>query len=181
MITQDQKDIITDFFAHTVNYNSVRGMEITRDIPDLGKVVSIEADDEDILLGTITIRDLGTFDISDLIDSELLALISFIQELDTLRCSIQDACQLALPDNSNITVCFDWETNKKTRFLFVNNCPRCDYDHHYKVIRSALTALGYVVKRDPADSSVAYVISYKAVYLAKSRFDKFLYTISHIG
>jgi hypothetical protein len=179
MITQEQKDIITDFFAHTVKYNSVRGMDISRDIPDLGKVVSIEADDDDIIFGTIAIRELGTFEISDLIDSELLALISFIQELDVLRRSVQEACERALPDNPNITVCFDWETDKQTRFLFVNNCPKCDYGQQYKLLRAALTPLGYLVKRDPTDSSVAYITKYKAAYLAKSRFDKLLYTIIH--
>lgn len=181
MITQGQKDVIADFFSHTVGHKSVKGIAITRDVPNLGKVVYLQGEEDDISLGTITIRELGLFHISNLLDSELLALVSFIQDLDALRCSVQKACELALPNNKTIIVYFDWETNKKSRFLFVNNCANCDYGQEYKALRLALTSLGYVVKQDPADSSVAYIIQYKADYLAKSRFGKFLYTISHIG
>ena len=179
MILDEQKQIITDFFAHMVGHESDRSMAINLYVPDFGKVVALSREELDDL-GVIGVRGMGIFPISDLQDSELTSFITFIQEMNTLRDGVEKDCKAQFP-GIPFDLFFDCETAKQSRFLFVNNLPNCDYDKQYKTIRVALTSLGYVVKRDPTDSSVAYIVKYKADYLAKSNFGKFLYNISHVG
>lgn len=178
MITQEQKNIISDFFAHTVTYGSVRSMAISRNIPHLGKVVSLTAQEGS--LGEVVLRGRGTLHIYDLLPVQCNALFLFIQEMIAEREAIQKICQSALPHNTLFTVFFEWETTKRTRFLFVNNCSNCDYLQEYRTISTVLTTLGYSVKSDPADTSVAYISVYKKSYLTKNPFAKILHTIVNL-
>ena len=178
-MTNEQTQIITDFFAHMVGHKAVRSMDINIYIPDFGKVVMISSEGLDNL-GVIGVRGIGVFPISDLLDTELTSFIAFIQQMNALRDGVEKDCKTQFP-GIPFDLFFDCETAKQSRFLLVNNLHHCDYDKQYKTIHAALTALGYTVKRDPTDSSVAYIIKYKAAYLTKNRFGKFLYNISHVG
>ena len=179
MITPDQKRIISDFFANMVSRESARSMSINLYVPDFGTVVALSCEERGDL-GSIAVRGLRTFAISDLVDAELTSFVSFIQEMNTLRDGVKQIFQTTFP-SLPFDLFFDLATAKQTRFLFINNLPNCDYLKEYKAISLALTSFGYTVNKDPQDSSVAFIIKYKADYLAKSNVGKFLYNISHIG
>ncbi|MEI6672723.1 MAG: hypothetical protein WCL02_05330 [bacterium] len=178
MITQEQKNIISDFFAYMVTYGSVKSMTISRNIPHLGKVVAFKTQEGS--LGEVVLRGRRSRYIYDLSSVQITALLSFIQEVTVEREAIQKICQSVLPHNLLFTVFFEWETSKRTRFLFVNNCSNCNYLQEYRTISLALTALGYSVKSDPADTSVAYISVYKTSYLTKHPFAKLLHTMVNL-
>ncbi len=182
MLTENQKQIVTEFFRYSQSYGSVSGMWIKKEIPNLGKVVSMTKTGD---TGLVTIKGKKNIRITTIEEPGLTPLIAFMQEIVELRKSLEKICEENIPKREKFpkfVILFDNDTPQGTRFIFYNyfgedKDKNYEYETQYKIVKKKLKEFGYKVSLDCGCFVNFYITKYKKEYLQKNFFEKFIYNI----